>query len=210
MSYNPVTDFLGLLRTTANGVRSERMPGLDFVVTALARAGMITLYVGQTAPVANQSTTAWFQPASPSWNAEGQLWLWNSVAGAYQAATPALWTALFSIVLSGYAFQSGNAALIQTTVGTSILAIQRDNLNAPMATSVVLPNLAAQWAKNPTRRLQIVDFSTNVVQHTITLSTGDGSTIMQRNNMLLYSTADQLAGVSVSPVPDLNSWIIAP
>lgn len=207
MSYNPITDFLALLRTTAGGVRNERMPGLDFVVSALSRAGLITLYVGQTEPTANQATTAWFVPASPSWVAEGVLFLWNSTAGAYQVATPALWTALFSVVVSGYSFQSAPDAANNILVGTSVLAIQRA---APAATSIILPNLGAQWAQAPTQKLQIVDFSTGVVAHNITIATADGSTVMQGANLHIFSTADQLAGVSLQPVPALNAWIVTP
>ena len=90
MSYNPATDFIGLLRLVGSGVRSERMPGLDYVVAALARAGVFALSVGQTAPTVNQASTLWFQPAIPSWTAEGTLYIWNPTAAAYQQATPAL------------------------------------------------------------------------------------------------------------------------
>ena len=62
MSYNPATDFIALLRLTAGGVRSEQMPGLDYVVAALARIGLFSLSVGQTAPTVNQATTVWLQP----------------------------------------------------------------------------------------------------------------------------------------------------
>lgn len=210
MSYNPITDFPALMRLTAGGERFERMPGLDFVVDALARAGMISLHVGQSAPVANQSTTAWFLPASPSWTAEGVLFLWNATTMSYQVATPALWTALFAVVLSGYSFQSAVAANNNIAVGTTILAVQRDNGNIATATALVLPNLGAQWALYPTRKLQIVDFSTNILSHDITISTADGSTIMQRNNFQIFSTPDQLAGISLLPVPDLNAWVITP
>ena len=96
MSYNSATDFIGLLRLVGSGVRSERMPGLDWVVSALSRMGFISLYVGQTAPTVNQATTVWFQPAIPSWIAEGTTFLWDSTGGEYQVATPALWIALLS------------------------------------------------------------------------------------------------------------------
>ena len=96
MAYDPGTDFLGLLRQES-GVELERMPGLDYVVAALSRTGLINLYVGQTAPVSNQTTTAWFKPAVPSWTAEGQLFLWDASVGDYVLATPALWTALFTV-----------------------------------------------------------------------------------------------------------------
>lgn len=94
MSYAPNTDFLALLRGTPGGERTLSLPGLDFMVAAFARAGFINLSVGQTAPVANQTTTAWFKPAIPSWAAEGVLYLWNAGAAVYQPATPSLWKAL--------------------------------------------------------------------------------------------------------------------
>lgn len=96
MSYNPTTDFMGLLRLVGSGVRSERMPGLDYVIAALSRIGFINLSVGQTAPTTSQANTVWLQPAIPSWAAEGTVWLWNSVAGAYQVATPTLWIELLA------------------------------------------------------------------------------------------------------------------
>lgn len=96
MSYQPTTDFIALLRQTAGGVRTERMPGLDFVVPALARAGLITLFVGQSAPVVNQASTVWFQPAPSSWVSEGVIFLWNSITVRYEAATPTLWSFLIA------------------------------------------------------------------------------------------------------------------
>jgi len=90
MAYNPVTDFLALWRNNAGVVTKTQMPGLDFVVSALARAGFITLAVSATPPVVNQSTTAWLQAAVPSHSGEGVMWLWDAAATAYVAATPAL------------------------------------------------------------------------------------------------------------------------
>lgn len=95
MSYGPTTDFLALLRQTSGGMRMERMPGLDWAVVALARAGMFNLAVQTTAPVVNQAATAWFKPAVPSWATEGTLFLWNPSAAEYEIATPALWSSLF-------------------------------------------------------------------------------------------------------------------
>lgn len=90
MVYNPATDFLGLWRNAGPNTSKLEMPGLDYMVQALARAGLITLSVGAAPPVANQSTTAWLQTAVPSYSAEGTLRLWDPVAAAYTAATPAL------------------------------------------------------------------------------------------------------------------------
>jgi hypothetical protein len=204
MSYNPTTDFLTLSRLAASSVAFAEMPGLDFTVAALARAGLISLSVGQTAPTANQPATAWFKPALPSWTAEGMLFLWNAAIGAYAPATPVLWVAMLS-GSTGYSFQSVAAGVAAVNVGTTLLAVQR---TAPVATALVLPSLVAQWATS--RKLQLVDFSTSVVSHVITLTTPDSATIMQKASWQLLSTADQLAGVMLQPSPDLNSWIIAP
>lgn len=90
MSYNPATDFLGLWRNNAGAVSKAEIPGLDYVVKALARAGLFTLSVSATQPVANQSTTAWLQAAVPSYSAEGALFLWDKVTTTYLPATSTL------------------------------------------------------------------------------------------------------------------------
>lgn len=203
MSYTPTTDFLALLRNTGSGERVASVPGLDYVVSALARAGLVTLSVSQTAPTSNQSATAWFKPASSSWAGEGQLFLWNSAAGDYELATPALWGTLLGS--GAYSFQSVAAASGAIVPGTSILAIQRA---APAATALILPNLQAHWLSG--RTLKIVDWSTAVANHAVTLTTPDGSTIMQQASWELLSTAVQLSGVTLYPAPDLAGWIIAP
>jgi len=205
MSYAPTTDFIALLRLTANGVRNERMPGLDYVVSALARAGLLNISVSQTAPVTNQAATAWFRPAVPTWTAEGILYLWNATTSAYEVATPALWTAFLVGASSGYLFQSVASGSATINPGVSLLAIQRVS---PTATALLLPNLGAQW--NSGRELRIVDFSTALTVHTTTLTTPDGSTIMQKTSWSLRSTPDSLAGVMLTPSPNLNSWVITP
>jgi hypothetical protein len=206
MGYNPATDFLALLRNTGGGVRTEQMPGLDWIVAALQRAGLLTnLVIGQTAPVVNQAATPWFQPAMPSWTGEGVLFLWNAGAAAYQPATPALWANFFAPAVSGYSFQSVTTGASVILGGTSLVAVQRAS---PVATALTLPSLAAQFATG--RKLQIVDFSTAVAGHTITLSVPDAATIMGQATWQLLSTADQLAGVMLQPSTDLNAWVIAP
>lgn len=203
MSYNPATDFVGLLRLVGSVVRSERMPGLDYVVAALARAGMFALSVGQTAPTANQASTLWFQPAIPSWAAEGTLHIWNPLVGAYQIATPALWQAFLSS--SGSVFQSLAAANNVINPGVSLAAVQRA---VPANTAVTLPTIAAQFLTQ--KDIVLVDFSTGVANHIIALSTPDGATIMQQAGWQLLSTAAYLARVRLRPSPDLNSWVLIP
>lgn len=96
MGYNPITDFLALVRRTSNGARVAGIPGLDFTLAALARAGMFLLSVGQTAPTSNQAATVWLQPALQSWTAEGAVFLWNASTLAYEPATPDLWIGVLS------------------------------------------------------------------------------------------------------------------
>lgn len=91
MAYDPTKDFVALWRLNAGQVLKAEMPGLDYVVAAFARAGLITLSVGAVAPVVNQPTTAWLQTAVPSNSAEGVLRLWNPATGTYVAATQALY-----------------------------------------------------------------------------------------------------------------------
>lgn len=91
MVYNPATDFLGLWRLVGGvSVAKAEMPALDLIISALARAGLITLSVSATPPLANQSTTAWLQAAIPSYTAEGVFRLWDKVTTTYLPATPAL------------------------------------------------------------------------------------------------------------------------
>jgi len=101
--YDPATDFLALWRNNGTDVSKMEMPGLDYVVAALSRAGIINLSVSATAPVVNQAVTAWLQAAVPSYSAEGVLHLWDPVASAYAPATPAL----FMYMLQASANQSG-------------------------------------------------------------------------------------------------------
>ena len=51
MAYNPATDFLALWRNIAGQVSKVEMPGLDYVMLALARAGLFTLVSSATAPM---------------------------------------------------------------------------------------------------------------------------------------------------------------
>ncbi len=88
MSYTPSTDFIGLWRAITGGVQKGEMPGLDLIVDIIGRSGLVNVSISATAPVANQATTMWFLPATPSYSSEGALYLWNGAA--YAAATPAL------------------------------------------------------------------------------------------------------------------------
>ena len=136
MVYNPATDFVGLWRNNAGQVSKVEMPGLDYVVDALARAGLITLSVSATAPVANQSTTAWLQTAVPSYSAEGVLYLWNPATSAYAPASQALLFAMLQTAANqnGVSWYKG-AALPANTVGNNgdffILTIEPGGIYGP-------------------------------------------------------------------------------
>lgn len=197
MAYNPLVDFLGLLRITPAGVVPAQMPGLDYVVAALARAGQFSLFVGQSPPTANQTTTVWVKPSLPSWVAEGAVYLWSTAVQQFVLATPDLWKAL----LTGYSFQSALNPSNVAVAGTSLIAIQRA---APASTTVALPSVLSQAGKV----LRVADWSTGVVNHAIIVLPLLGETIMQRSSWELLSTADQLQGIALYPSTDLNGWVI--
>lgn len=202
MVYNPLTDFLGLIRNTGGQAALAEMPGLDYVVAALARAGFISLSVGQNPPLANQPTTVWLKPSLPSWVAEGIVYLWDTASGTYLPATPALWIALLVTPSFGTVFQSVAGATGLVASATTLLAIQRA---APAATTITLPAVATR-----SRPLQLVDWSSGVVNHSIILLPAGAETIMRLGSFQLLSTVDQLAGVTLYPSTDLSGWVIAP
>jgi hypothetical protein len=144
MAYNPATDFVGLWRAITSGVEKGEMPGLDFVVAALGRAGIINLVVSGSPPIVNQDTTAWFKPATPDWAAEGQLFLWNG--SAYVPATPDLFFRLLS-------FSSVNGTLA-IFVGTGVPdnAIGRNGdfyIRTDAPGGVYGPKAAGMWPADP-------------------------------------------------------------
>jgi hypothetical protein len=201
MSYSAITDFIGLLRSTGGGIRSVRMPGLDYLIAGLARAELFLLWTGTTAPTSNQATTVWLLPASPSTVAEGAIFLWNG--SAYVPATPALWSVLFAGgQSSGYVFQEVTTGAGAVNSATSLLAVERVN---PAATALTLPSVSVRGGE----ALQVVDWSSAVANHAITLTPNGAETIMRLSSFELLSTPDQLAGVTLYPSVDLNGWVIA-
>jgi hypothetical protein len=98
MSYSPNTDFIALWRNQTGGAVKAEMPGLDWMVTSLARAGLITLVTSDTAPATNQAKTMWLRPANPTYIGEGALYLWDATATAYVPATPKLFSAYITAI----------------------------------------------------------------------------------------------------------------
>jgi hypothetical protein len=150
MSYNPVTDFLALIRRTSNGARVAEIPGLDFALAAMARAGIFLLSVGQVAPTSNQTVTVWLQPALQSWTAEGTVFLWNAVTAVYEPATPAFWAALLTasaaqvvqdVTTPGPVNVLTNARVVRVLAGPITLVM-------PLAASKSGDVLISDWTAN--------------------------------------------------------------
>jgi hypothetical protein len=98
MSFVPGTDFVGLWRNQTGGAAKMEMPSLDFMITALQRAGLVNVVFSDTQPIANQATTMWFRPAIPTYAGEGVLYLWNAPTASYLIATPALFAKYIAAV----------------------------------------------------------------------------------------------------------------
>lgn len=147
MVYDPTKDFLGLWRNVAGNVSKLEMPGLDYVVSALARAGVVTVSVSATAPVANQATTAWLKAAVPSYSAEGALFLWDKLTTTYLAATPTL----FLQFLEACANESGISWW--TTTGGAPANVIGNNGDYAMRTDtpggIYGPKAAGAWPATP-------------------------------------------------------------
>ncbi len=146
MAYNYLTDFVGLWRATTGGVEKGEMPGLDFVVAALGRAGILNLVISGSPPVVNQDTTAWFKPSAspPDYAAEGVLYLWNGTT--YVPATPEL----FFIFLINNSTTATLAIYAVTGVPSNSIGANGDyalRLDAPGG--MYGPKAAGAWPADP-------------------------------------------------------------
>lgn len=149
MSYSATTDFLALLRRTSGGVRSAEVPGLDYLIAAMARAGQFLLYVGQIAPTSNQQSTVWLRPANPSWSAESSVYLYNITTAQYELATPALWAILVpgvavqvvqDVAVAGPVNVQTDATVIRVMAGVPVTLIM------PLSATKVGGVLVSDWA----------------------------------------------------------------
>ena len=87
--------------------------------------------------------------------------------------------------------------------GTAAIAIQR---TAPTATDLTLPAVASRSGVP----LHIVDWSSSVVDHTITLTPAGTEKIMQAATWKLFSNPASLGSLTLYPSVTLNGWYIAP
>jgi hypothetical protein len=123
------------------------------------------------------------------------LAVWNKATGQWNTVS------LSSFV--GGSFYSATSASQTIPDGTSIVAIQRAG---PSATSLTLPLLSHQGGAS----ISIVDWSTSVSSHAITITPSGGATIMQASSWAVYSSAAQFGSATLRPSLDLNGWIISP
>jgi len=147
MTYTPSTDFVALWRNTGSAVAKAEMPGLDFVVAALARAGLINVTVSGVAPGANQATTAWLKPAVPSSSGESALFLWDPVTTAYAAATPKL----LLYMLEAAAGQNG-VSWRTSTGGPPANIVGNDGdfaIRTDQPGGIYGPKVSGAWPANP-------------------------------------------------------------
>ena len=172
MAYNPATDFVGLWRGVTGGVEKVEMPGLDFVIAALGRAGIINLTFGGTPPTTNQSTTAWLVPASPSYTAEGVFQLWNATAGAYAPATPRLFFDMLAAAEKAGNNSTAISSLLDTLSATQGSMLYRGSLGwqALGAGGVGQVLTGAGAGANPSWAAAVNSFNTRTGAVTLTLA----------------------------------------
>lgn len=95
-----------------------------------------------------------------------------------------------------------NAAVAARTRAVAV------NRIAPSATGLTLPKVAEQNGMP----LSIIDWSTSVTDHTITLTPDAANTggIMRAATWPIYSNAASLGSLTLYPSTVLNGWYIAP
>lgn len=96
---------------------------------------------------------------------------------------------------------TGSSATIAP--GTAAVAINRA---APAATALVLPSVAAQGGIP----IRILDWSTAVTAHAITITPNGSETIMRQASWPMYSNSASLASLTLYPSTTLNGWYMAP
>lgn len=150
MAYNPSgtgtgADRLAIARLQGDLTwRLGTVPALDAVILALSQAGVINLVISATAPTSSQDTTAWLQPNTPSYDAQGIFKLWNG--SAYVNATQALFARLLAQA-GGYTtvtFRSGAGA---PGAGVGVDGDYYQRTDTPGG--LYGPKAAGAWPANP-------------------------------------------------------------
>lgn len=133
----------------------------------------------------------------------------NPIAEDYSGYRKRSYIQPVPLVVTGLANDQGAVQAVvdgAATVGNSASAAVISR-NAPATTAIQLPSIRNRTNRAP---LSIVDFSTNVTDHIITLTPYGTEKVMQQATWPMYSTAASLASLRLYPSIELNQWIIAP
>lgn len=87
------------------------------------------------------------------------------------------------------------------SAGTAAVAIEK---TAPSATALSLPSVTSQNGVP----LTIIDWSSSVTAHTITLTPNGSETIMRAATFAVYSNSASLGSVTLYPSTTLNGWYV--
>jgi hypothetical protein len=95
---------------------------------------------------------------------------------------------------------TGSSAVVAAT--TSVVVIQRAS---PATTGLTLGAVSARLGLP----LLIVDLSTSVTSHVITVTPNGSEKIALQSTLVLTSTASQLAHAQINPSVDVSGWYVA-
>lgn len=93
-----------------------------------------------------------------------------------------------------------SASSISVAAGTDALVL---NGASPTATAIALPPVGSQSVE-----LTIVDLSTSVTEHVITLTPDGSEKIMGASTFTITSTAFDKARITLAPSTTINGWYI--
>lgn len=108
-----------------------------------------------------------------------------------------------AIASGGPEVSAAGGGVINVASSTGALIITGAALTA---TTVNLPSVSSRSG----RPLRIADWSSSVADHAILLEPDGSETIMRVANWPIYSSAAQLAGITLYPSTNLSGWYIAP
>lgn len=97
---------------------------------------------------------------------------------------------------------TGSSGTVAAT--TTLLVVQR---SAPSSTALSLPSI---FDVDDGWELRIIDLSTSVTSHAITLTPDGTETIMLATTWTIYSNSAQLGSLTLRANQTLNCWYIAP
>ncbi len=127
--------------------------------------------------------------------------VYDAAAGSYKNVSLQDLLTAASLIPQEPTVVTGASATI--AAGTQAVAISRA---APATTALALPTVASQ-AGVP---LRIIDWSTAVTGHAITITPNGSETIEHNATLVLNSNAAQLSSVTLRPSNTLSGWYIAP